>query len=82
MSARCRNCDPVPWFGPVVVMVRVTGTAPVVPAAICVGMVWPVLKAQLAFVSVVSVGAKVQPKVTVLVNCGAPVGVVGVAVKL
>jgi hypothetical protein len=58
-------------------MTSETGVAPVVPAAIVAGV-----KAQLLFVSVVSVGAKVQAKVTGVVNDGVPAGVVGVAVKL
>jgi hypothetical protein len=61
LSAPRRNSDPVPVFGPAVVMVIVTGV-PVgedVPAAIDVGV-----NTQLVFVSVGSAGVKLQPNVT------------------
>jgi hypothetical protein len=78
LSARRRSCVPVPPFGPVVEIARVTVVAPE-PAAICVEVACPVLKTQLAFVNVGSGGAKAQLNVT------APPKVdplVGVAVKL
>lgn len=61
LSARRRSCDPVPVFGPAVVMVIVTVVpdGEDVPAAIDAGV-----KAQLVFVSVGSAGIKVHPKVT------------------
>src|SRR5260370_5018128 len=74
-GARCRNSGPIPGFGPLVVIVNETGVAPVVPAAIDGGV-----KTQLLFVSVVSVGEKVQPNVTGLVKVADPD--VGVAMKL
>src|SRR5260370_40455412 len=59
LAARCRNSVPIPGFGPLVVIVNETGVAPVVPAAIDGGV-----KTQLLFVSVVSVGEKVQQNFT------------------
>lgn len=76
LSARWRSSEPVPGFGPVDVMVIVTGVE-VFPAAIDDGV-----NVQLALVSVVSAGEKLQPKVTVLVNAGDETGVVGVARKV
>ena len=70
LAARWRN-DPFPvLFGPTVVMVIETGVAPAVPAGIVVGV-----KAQLLGVSVVSVGAKAQAKVTALAKVDDEVGV-------
>jgi hypothetical protein len=69
LTARRRNCVPVPEFGPVVVIVIETVVADA-PAAIDVG-----LKTQLMLVSVVSVGEKEQPNVTALEKVDADVGV-------
>jgi hypothetical protein len=68
LSARCDLLVPVPGFGPLVVMVSVTGVAPA-PAAIWVG-----LNAQVTVES----GRLEQANVTAVAN-GPPVGV---AVKL
>jgi hypothetical protein len=65
-------------FGPAVEIVRVTVVAPE-PAAICVEVACPVLKTQLLFVNVGSVGAKAQLNVTAPAKVDPPPGV---AVKL
>jgi hypothetical protein len=71
LSARCCSADPVPVFGPVVLMVKETGVAaPVAPAAIDAG-----LKVQLDELSVASVGENEQPNVTAAPNVVDPTGV-------
>jgi hypothetical protein len=69
-SARCCSADPIPVFGPVVVMVKETAVAPEVPAAIVAG-----LNVQLDTLSVASVGENEQPNVTAPPNVAAPTGV-------
>ena len=61
--------DPVPVFGPTVVIVNETVVAPA-PAAIDDGV-----KTQLLFVRVGSAGVKLQPKVTAPANVLPEVGV-------
>jgi hypothetical protein len=73
LSARCCSADPVPVFGPLVLMVKETGVAPEVPAGIDAG-----LNAQLDEVSVASVGENEQVNVTAVEKV---VGAEGVAVK-